>query len=62
MGEVKLWRDACGVVGSFSASWPFWLKSQYPHKNHEMCYDVIQLRERDEKQQVTAHSSISNPR
>lgn len=58
----KVIEDACEVVGSCGGSWPFWLSSQYPHKNHEMCSDIIQSMERDEKQQVTAHTYKSNPR
>jgi hypothetical protein len=36
--------------------------SQYPHKNHEVWYDIIQLKERDEEQQATARTPKSNPR
>lgn len=57
----KVIEDACEVVGSCGGSWPFWLSSQYPHKNHEMSSDIIQSMERDEKQQVTARTYKSNP-
>jgi predicted O-methyltransferase YrrM len=50
------------VVGTFSGSSAIWLMSQHPHKNHEGCYDIIQLKERDEEQQAIARTQKSNPR